>query len=137
MNIEMVGMVVIIENNGYIDLEMPVYMSDEQRRKFIYLIKMVFGEVEVIEVEEPPGHKIEGKTTGKWTVEELKLLFSSMSEDEIAEKINRSIMSVRMKIGTFKPEFYYWASKKKKVINKKTLDSLIKEFLKEKYGEKL
>ena len=132
----MINMVVIVENNGYLDLEMPVYMSEEQLEKFLRIIRMAFGDVAISSVEEPSGHKISGGSAEKWTVEELKLLFSDMSVEKIAKKINRSPMSVRMKIGAFKPEFYFWAAKKKKVIDEKNLQRLIKEFLKEKYGGK-
>ena len=58
-------MVVIVENNDYLDLEMPVYMSEEQLEKFLYLIRREFGDVAVSKVEEPSGHKISGGTAEK------------------------------------------------------------------------
>jgi len=129
-------MVVIVHNDNYLDLEMPVYMTEKQLHKFIHLLQKLFGDVEVIEVEEPPGQKFKAGEMRKWSVDELALLFSSLGEEEIAERTNRSVMSVVMKIGSFKPEFYCWASKTKKVVDENNLRYLIREFLTYKEGGK-
>jgi len=70
------------------------------------------------------------KEIKKWKAEEILLLFSGLSNEELAERMKRNEMSVRMARESKISEILEWAKEngKKLPINVK----LIKEFLGEK-----
>ena len=68
-------------------------------------------------------------TTKKWTSEELSLLMSTISNEELAAKTERSVMSIKMMRGHFVPEFMVWAKRKGYSLPVKI--EVIKEFLKQ------
>lgn len=126
-------MKVLRDGNGKVDLDAPVDATDEQKNKFIEFFRENFDEVEVEEVKEPDMEGGGGESNQKsWTVEDRKVLLQTNSNEEAAEKLDRSKMSVQMKRGSFQPEFLRWAKEQNyaKPIENLTED-MIEDFLEE------
>lgn len=122
----------ILTKNEYVDFEVPVYMTEEQRKRFIQFIKKVFGEAchfeEVEEKTKEMGRR--QSNMKKWSSEDILLLFTGKDEKTLAEETNRSEMSIRMARGSLVPEILSWAKKKNKPL---PLDiQSVKEFLEDK-----
>ncbi|KXB00510.1 hypothetical protein AKJ41_04005 [candidate division MSBL1 archaeon SCGC-AAA259O05] len=120
---------VFVTPDERVDLEAPIQMTEEQRRKFNHFFEERFDRVTIEEVKEesPPGPK---GGVGKWTLDHYSLLLGSKDNEEIAEEIGKSEMSVRMKRGSFVPDFMAWA-KEKGYAQTRDKD-VIKEFFEEK-----
>lgn len=127
-------MKILVYDSGYIDIEAPIYMSDEQREKFIEFFEKMFpNDVEVVEKEEKSKEFGEREINLKaWTIDEYELLLSPNSNEDLAFKMDRTEMSVKMQRGYFVPTFLAWLKKKG---YSKPNKNLIKEFLKERGEE--
>ena len=104
-----------VHKDGYVDLETPIHMTEEQREAFIEFFKKMFpGEVSVGDTVEPPVYtgEREGTTPKRWTVEEYVMLLDPERNLRVANKIGRSEMSIQMKRGEFVPGFLAWVKEK-------------------------
>lgn len=89
-------------------------MFEDQLEKFKGFFESLFpGTVEVLEVEEKSRSMsaIE-REMKRWTVEELIMLIGPESNRALAERMDRTGMSVRMKRGHFVQDFLSWAKKR-------------------------
>lgn len=120
----------IFVKDKYVDFEAPIQMTEEQRKKFISFLREEFTELEIQEnVNEKTKEMGEREiTTKKWTAEELALLMSPASNEELAAETERSVMSIKMERGHFVPEFMVWAKRKGYSLPVKI--EVVKEFLK-------
>ena len=98
----------LVIKNGFFDLGDPVYMDEEKRERFIQEMKDISGELEIINVEEivPPGPG--GGDQHKWGPGDLVKLFHGMTLKELVTELNRTDMSVGMKMVKFVPEVTKW-----------------------------
>lgn len=126
-------MKVTVTEDGYIDFEAPIRMTEGQKEKFVKFMKRIFPTINMKEVNEPIkqmplGRKSESRD---WdNVDEFSLLLGPESNESIAEKTGRSSMSIRMKRGDFVPEFMVWAKKKGYTYSPKNVDKkVVKEFM--------
>ncbi|MFH1828720.1 MAG: hypothetical protein ABH824_05680 [Nanoarchaeota archaeon] len=120
---------IILTKDEFVDFEAPIQMTEDQREKFISFMKELFGKVETEMVEEKSKEMGEREVTAKkWTSEELALLLSPASNEELATKTERSVMSIKMERGHFVPEFMGWAKRKGYSLPVKL--EVIEEFLK-------
>jgi len=121
----------ILTKDQHLDFEAPIQMTEYQRKKFVLFMKGLFNDLEIQEnVNEKTKEMGEREvTTKKWTSEELSLLMSSISNEELAAKTERSVMSIKMMRGHFVPEFMVWAKRKGYSLPVKI--GVIKEFLKQ------
>jgi len=128
-------MKILTYDSGYVDLEAPIQMTEEQREKFIEFFKKTFpGNVETYEKKEKTKNLGERDVDQKkWTVDNLELLLSPSSNSDLAAKMDRTEMGVKMQRGHFVPGFLVWLKKKGYSLpaNKK----LIKEYMNEKEVE--
>ena len=117
--------------DDYIDFEAPIQMTEDQRTKFINFMQNLFENgFTVKDVEEKTKEVGERETTFRdWVIDEYCLLLGPLSNDDLAKKLNRSSMSVRMQRGDFVPGFLSWA--KNKGYTFKIDKELVEEFLKE------
>lgn len=123
---------IVISSNGEVDFKAPVYMSDEQYKRFLKFIGDLvkgIGTEEVIEKKRGKGEG-ENRKLKKWTTSEYLLLLSSDSNKTLESKLGRSDMSIIHKRGEFMQKYFAWAKKKGHVIKKDDL-SIRKQFLKE------
>lgn len=104
-------MKVLQDENGRVDFDAPVDVTDKQKNKFIEFFKENFENVEVEDTKEPDRDvDSDGDNNQKsWTVKDRKVLLKTNSNEEAAEQLDRSKMSVQMKRGSFQPEFLQWA----------------------------
>lgn len=123
----------IFVKDEYVDFEAPIQMTEEQRKKFVLFLKEEFADLEIQEnVNEKTKEMGEREvTTKKWTAEELSLLMSPASNEELAAETERSVMSIKMERGHFVPEFMVWAKRKGYSLPVKI--EAIKEFLEQRY----
>ena len=121
---------IIHRKNNFVDLKAPIFMSIDQRKKFIEFMERLFpGQVSAVEVQEK-GKVItrEGGKTKKWSVDDYLELFSSDDFDTVVKKIKRSDMSVNMMFGNFYPQVMSWAKKKGYTsITKKVIEEYLKD----------
>lgn len=106
-------MKILYYGSGHVDLEAPINMTDEQ---FAIFIKFF--------IDNFPGVEFEYRTEKKrnigpidadpkeWTLDEYVVLVRPLSNSEIAAKLGRTEMSVKMKRGDFVPNFFAWMKKK-------------------------
>ena len=120
----------ILEYNDYLDLEAPVFMSNEQKEKFITFFKNLFPEINIKQAKEQTKEIGEREIKPqRWSLEEYAMLLSPKDNDLLASKTKRTRMSILMQRGSFVPEFLCWI--KKKGIDYTTSPEVIKEFLTE------
>lgn len=120
----------IVEKDNLIDLRSPIYLNEEQRERFIEFFTREFSECEVIDTEEPDiefGDR-EGKSKS-WETDEYLELMSPDTNEVIANRLKRSLMSVSMKRGDFAPAFIEWM--KEKGYSMPATKENVSEFLKE------
>lgn len=99
----------ILVNDNWIDLESPICMSEGQRLAFIGFFRDNFGEVEVLDVEEATKEFGPREVVMKeWTEKDLLELLGPKDNETIAREMDRTIMSVKMKRGSFVPNFWKW-----------------------------
>jgi len=119
---------IIETKENLVDFEVPITMTEEQKKRFITFCKETFDDVEVVEIAEKSKEIGDRKSTNKsWKPEDIALLFSGKSEEELSEKLERSTMSIRMARGSILPEVTAWAKKKGKSLPLSEED--IKSFL--------
>jgi len=124
-------MKLLLHGDRAIDFEAPVYMSDQQRKRFIKFMRKLVPDIKVEHIQEidMPGP---GGGSGKdWTKQELALLLTTDDNETLAKKLERSDMSITLKRGELQPEFFKWAKKEGHVIpvDKRERERLIKKFL--------
>ena len=124
-------MKILVNRQGYVDLEAPIWMTEKNKKKFIDFFKDLFDkEMVVEEVEEKAKEMGEREVTiKKWVVEDYSLLLGPKTNSELANEMERTEMSVKMQRGHFVPEFLVWLKKKGYAFTKDK--KIIKEFLEE------
>ena len=122
-------MKVLLYEDGFVDFEAPIFMSESQKEKFNKFMKEMFPDIKFGNVLEKIKTMGERETSvKKWTAEEISSLFGGLSNEELSIKMKRSLMSVRMARGSKIAEISAWAKKKGKKI---PMDiKSIEEFLK-------
>jgi hypothetical protein len=122
---------VLVSKNDYVDLGDPIDVTEEQKEKFVVVLKSIFRDnfkvISVIEKEKNVGERESHQK--RWIAEDLKLLLGSETNDELAAKMDRSTMSVSMQRGHFVPAFMVWLKKNGYALTQD--EKLIKQFLKE------
>jgi len=105
-------MKVFVNNNGLVDFETPIFMTDEQFQTFSEGMNNVFGNITIHKIEELE------KTMGdierhpkEWKPEELVHLLSDKSHEEVAKTLGREYFSVKSKRGVWILPFKNWAEK--------------------------
>ena len=128
-------MKIYVHKDGHVDLEAPIQMTEDQKIAFIDFFKRMFpGDVKVQDREEKSKNvgKREGGRRDKWTLDEYVILLSPERISRLSERIDRSEMSIQMKLGDFVPEFWAWMRGKGYSLT--NVKELVKEFLNEKGG---
>ena len=124
-------MKIIVSKSGYVDLEAPIQMSDEQREDFIIFFNNMFpGEIEVLDSNEKSRTFVAGDREPKvWTIDEYVLLLGPKSNKELAKLLDRTPMGVKMKRGHFVPDFWVWIKEKgySSPVDKKMVNEYFKE----------
>jgi len=126
----------ILTNGNYVDFEAPIQMDEKQFNDFYHFMSELLGE-DVERIDKPEKHKVMNEIERKfrdWDLNELFLLLSPMSNEELEKKLDRSNMSVTMKRGYFVPAFMSWA-RKKGYDSSKITETAIKQFLEEQKNE--
>ncbi len=126
----------VLIKDDFVDFEAPIQMTYGQQEKFIEFMKKMFpGKVKTQDVIEK-GREVGARATKpkSWVPKELSLLLSAKANDEIADKLSRSEMSVRMYRGHFVPEFMEWAKNKGHTLSQSRSEKIIRQFLDEKGG---
>jgi len=105
----------IFASKTHIDLEAPIQMTETQQEKFIKFMKKMFMNVSV-DYDIWEATKIMpddmDRTNIKWTIDDYLTLLEPKSNKQIEEKLGRTEMSVKMKRGSFVPDFYSWMCSK-------------------------
>ncbi len=97
---------IVTINNYLVDFEAPIWMSENQRVKFIAFFKNLFSETKVINIKEPEKKvRYSERRIKHWSPKEYSLLFTPKTNEELAEELGRSEMSVNMQRAEFLPEF--------------------------------
>jgi len=124
-------MKIIVSNTGYVDLEAPIQMTEDQQEDFIKFFNNMFpGEVEVFDSLEKSRTFVAGDNEPKvWSIDEYVLLLGPKSNEELAKQLDRTTMGVKMKRGHFVPDFWVWM--KKKGYSSPIDSKMVKEYLKE------
>jgi hypothetical protein len=120
----------LIVRNRFIDLAAPIFMSGEQRDKFIDFMKNTFEDVDVKEVQEKSRPGPHGGEPRKWTVDDISVLLEGSSIEKKAERLGRSEMSVIMRTGSVVPEITKWM-KKNGYMEYPPAKKIVEEFMKE------
>lgn len=120
----------LIIRNGFVDLEAPIFMSEDQLEKFTEFMKNNFDDVDVREVQEKSGTGPHGGVQRKWTVDDIAVLLDETSVEKKAEKLNRSQMSVIMRTGNVVPQITKWM-KEKGYVEYPPAKELVEEFMRE------
>jgi hypothetical protein len=123
----------LLVNENWIDLDSPIYMTEGQRNRLIDFFRSHFGNVEVVPVEEATKEFGPREVVMKeWTEHDLLELLSSKDNDALAREMDRTIMSVKMKRGSFVPNFWKWMRDRGR---KPPADlDMVREFVKEVSG---
>ena len=122
----------IVTKDDYVDFKAPIYMSKEQRKKFIKGMVRIFGDRikvrHIIENKKEMG-KIK-RVFKKFTEEDqITLANPDLSNEDIAKRMDKTQFAIQMKRGPFLMELQEWAIKKGK---NKITEKDIQEFLDEK-----
>jgi hypothetical protein len=103
-------MEVLTSKDNRVDLESPIFMTDEQFKLFADGLNDIFGEVEVHEVEELDKNMPDIDRTPKaWKPKELVHLLSDKSHEEVAGILGRKPFSIKSKRGVWIGPFMNWA----------------------------
>lgn len=115
-----------------IDLEAPVYMSEQQRKKFIKFMQGLLPSIKIKNVreKEKPGPGGRGKP---WTKDELELLLKTDDNKTLVRKLGRKEMSIGMGRAELQPKFFGWAERNGYVIPAEDTkrESLVRKFFAE------
>jgi len=128
-------MKILLGNKGYVDFSSPVFMSVENKEKFISLLKSIFDPSVVIEenIEKFRDWRIGDKIMypRKWLGEEYEVLLKSNSTEEIVNRLGRSEMAVIVQAGYWRPKYLKWCDEKgMNPFGEKMLET-IKQYIKE------
>lgn len=122
----------ILIKEKYIDIEAPIYMSEQNLKKFIKGMKVIFGDRisvnKIIENKKEMG-EVERQAIRFSEEDHLILGNAELSNAEVAKRLGKSLFAVQMKRGPFLMELQEWADKKDK---NKITEKDIQEFLSEK-----
>lgn len=121
----MIIMKILYSGEGLVDFGIPPAVSEEQKTKIIEFLKQMFIDVELVDTKEKEKHfNSVNKTSKKWKPKDLLMLLEPLSEEELAEKLDRSPMSIRMYRGHFEPDLRSFMIKKYGNAKKPTLDDI-------------
>jgi len=142
MNIRGIKVKILVYKSGHVDMGAPVHMTDDQRGKFIDFMKKTFQDVEVSEREEKTRNKPTSVNTEpkRWEPDEYLALLGPESNEVLSAKWlrnfskNRSPMSIKMKRGSFVPEFISWMKSKGYISIKQVDRDMIAIYLEERGG---
>lgn len=120
----------LLHGDRCIDFEAPVYMSEQQRERFIKFMQKLVPGIKVAYVQEKERKPPRGEPK-PWTKHELGLLLRTDDNETLMKKLGRSSMSIRLQRGELQPEFFKWAKKEGHVIpiDNREREPLIKKFL--------
>lgn len=104
---------IIQRENEFVDLEAPIDLTEEQREELVEFLEGYGVEVKEVKELSKKMNEKEGSTR-TWTVDERLLLFTDMTIEEIAKKIDRSDVSVGMQQEQFCYDYEEYAHKKGK-----------------------
>lgn len=134
---------ILIGDKGNVDFGSPANMSEQQFGEFKKLLEELF---DIVEIE--PKEEIRYERLGDedyfprriWSPEERALLLEIGDNEEVAERLGRTVMSVQIQRGEWVPNFKRWADEKGynfiQEIRKGNIKKLIEEYVKEKELEK-
>lgn len=124
-------MKLLLHGERCIDFEAPVYMSDQQRKKFIKFMRKLVPSIKVVYVQEKERKGPGGGQIKPWTKHEFGLLLKTDDNEMLEKKLGRSMMSIRLQRGQLQPEFFRWAEREGYVIpmDNRKREPLIKKFL--------
>jgi len=125
---------VLRDEKGRVDFEAPIDMTEQQTEQFKRFFEEKFEDVFFQEVKEPDrtGEGDNGREVKSWELEDYLTLLKTNSNNEAAEKLDRTEMSIRMKRGSFQPKFLEWAKNEGYTKPLKNCDG---ELLEEYFGE--
>lgn len=104
---------ILVDADGLVDFESPIWMADEQKNTFIKFLKRMFPDIEIVEgIKEKTKKPPRREGARRWTVEELHALLGPENNEELGRRLRRTSMSVLMERGQFIPTFTIWAKKK-------------------------
>lgn len=129
-------MKIIVDKQGCVDFEYPIYVTDTQRSKIIAFMEELFpGNVKTRNIQEVtrPGFK-QSNEPMKWTSKDFLQLLSPDDMDTVAKSLNRSSMSIQMMRGQFLPAYMKWL-KKMGYRSIRHDERLLQEFLESMWGE--
>ncbi len=108
-------MKICVYEGKYVDFEAPICMYEDQLQTLIQFFEQVYGKANA-EVKPAEDAGREGMSHGgarTWSVKDLARLLGPESNAQLANKLQRTPMAVRLKRGDFAPDFIAWARKKK------------------------
>jgi len=122
----------ILTKDKYVDFEVPIYMSENQRKKFVNGMIKIFGDrIKVTNIIENKKEMGEVERHFKKFTEEDQIILANpnLNNEKKKKKMGKTHFAIQMKRGQFLMELQEWAIKKgKSKINEKD----IQEFLNEK-----
>jgi len=132
---------ILIGDKGNVDFGSPVNMSEQQFGEFKKLLEELFDIVDIEHKEEVRSERLGDKNFQRpWSPEERALLLEIGDNEEVAERLGRTVMSVQIQRGEWVPNFKRWADEKGynfiQEIRKGNIKKLIEEYVKEKELEK-
>ena len=122
----------ILTKNQFVDFEAPIYMSENQREKFLERMTKLFGDrMGVDNIVENKKEMGRVKRHFKKFTEEDSIILANpdLSNEELAGKTGKTQFAIQMKRGPFLMELQEWALKKGK---SKITEKDIEEFLHDK-----
>jgi len=124
-----------IGDKGNVDFSNSIEMSEDEKRKFITLMKYLFNPVEVEEVSQfrnwRMGQNKRIQYPHAWTPAEYEILLNASSVEEAVNKLGRSGMSIIIRSGEWVSKYYMWCENKGKDVADWNKVENIKQFLKE------
>jgi len=116
-----------------IDFGAPVYMSDQQRERFIKFMQRLLPNIKIENVREIDKPGPGGGKARTWTKDELELLLKTDDNETLEGKLGRPELSIGMKRAELQPEFFGWAERNGYVIPAENTkrEPLIRNFLEE------
>lgn len=135
-------MKILLGDRGRVDFSAPVSMSENQRDRFMDLLKELFSFVEIESPYEDRTERLgDGVLSEKWSnTEKIFLIESAGSTEAISDKLGRSWLSVYNKRGPLVANYLTWLTRKGKKLDDYKKKDLIEEFLREskkRKGQKL
>lgn len=127
----------LIGNKGRIDFPTPIEMNQEQKNKFLELLRQLYDVVEEDYVPSFRNDRLGSKEiTARWTAQEYRTLLQIEDYPKVAERLGRTEMSIIMRSGDVLPRLFLWCEEKEIPTDSITLEH-IETFLKEKEEQKL